>query len=161
MTAVASPLRREPRQAGKGAKAPTRLEVVGARRSANHVRRARRRHLLACSVVLVVVACLLGLVASHATLAQGQFRLEKLEQKAAEEQAQYERLRLQVAQLESPSRIVAAAQERLGMVPPPGVTYLSPTGASADRPGRGATAEEQKEAATDDWANVKRQLATR
>jgi len=111
-------------------------------------------------VAAVAVACVLGLVVSHVALAQGQFELERLQQKAAEEQAQYERLRLQVAQLESPSRVVAAAQERLGMVPPPGVTYLSPTGAVSGLP-EPASAGTEQESATEDWSSVKRQLARR
>ena len=39
-------------------------------------------------------------------------------------QAENQRLRLDVARLESPSRIVAEAQARLGMVPPAVVIYL-------------------------------------
>lgn len=90
--------------------------------------------LVAAAVVITVFA----LVASHVVLAQGQFRLERLKARAAVEEARHERLRLHVAELESPSRIVAAAQERLGMVPPPSVTYLSPTGASSTTPAPGA-----------------------
>ena len=170
MTAVASPLRRDPRparparpgKAGSPGRDGTRLQVVGARRASEAAGRARRRRLVAASLALVVAASLLALVASHAALAQGQFRLEKLQRQAAEEQAHYERLRLQVAQLEAPSRVVAAAQQRLGMVPPPGVTYLSPTGASTGQPGRAmAQKDDQRESATDDWSNVKRQLARR
>jgi cell division protein FtsL len=75
-----------------------------------------------------------GIVSLHVALTQGQFRLERLEARADAQQTRYERLRLQVAELESPDRIVAVAQERLGMVPPPGVTYLSPSGAVTDPP---------------------------
>ena len=165
MTAVASPLRREHQPARQAAKPKTRLEVVERTRAAGRgVHRARRRRLLVGSAAVVVVTCLLGLVASHVALAQGQFRLERLQQRAAEQQAHYERLRLQVAQLESPSRVVAAAQERLGMVPPPGVTYLSPTGAASGQrtqPAGGGSPGTGRETATDDWSSVKRQLARR
>ena len=162
MTAVTSP-HRSPRSTGDR---PRRLELVRpARRSSSakrlHTRAGsvRRRRVLVGAAVLVVAAGLLGLVISHVALAQGQFRLEALQSQAAAEQARYERLRLQVAELEAPSRVVAAAQERLGMVPPPGVTYLSPSGAAghvapATRSGKQATA-------TQDWARVKRQLAER
>ena len=123
------------------------------------VDRRRRTRLRITVAVFVAVAGLFGLVASHVVLTQGQFRLQQLETKAAAEQARYERLRLQVAELESPQRIVAAAQERLGMVPPPGVRYLSPTGVSEQPPhrpsGKTAAGEEQ------DWTSVKPHLASR
>jgi cell division protein FtsL len=113
--------------------------------------------------VLFVIAALFGLVASHVVLTQGQFRLEQLEKQAAEEQARFERLRLQVAQLESPERIVAAAQERLGMVPPPGVKYLSPVGAVDGTEGAAAEGGEDERLAAGeaDWTTVKRHLASR
>lgn len=162
MTAVTAPLRRE----GETKREPlTRLEVVGRHRRHKSAGSRRRRRVLAASLAVVVVACVLGLVASHVLLAQGQFELEKLQLRADEQQDRYERLRLQVAQLESPSRVVAAAQERLGMVPPPGVTYLSPTGPQSGqaRAGQasGAKPGDGQEAATEDWSSVKRQLARR
>jgi cell division protein FtsL len=135
--------------------------VVRKRKAATAADSIRRRRLLAFSVAAVSVACVLGLVVSHVALAQGQFELEKLQGKAAEEQAHYERLRLQVAQLESPSRVVAAAQERLGMVPPPGVTYLSPTGPVSGLPAADDETDTGQESATEDWSSVKRQLTRR
>lgn len=161
MTAVASPLRRESRPADRGSRPTGRLEVVRKRKAATAADSIRRRRLLAFSVAAVSVACVLGLVVSHVALAQGQFELEKLQGKAAEEQAHYERLRLQVAQLESPSRVVAAAQERLGMVPPPGVTYLSPTGPVSGLPAADDETDTGQESATEDWSSVKRQLTRR
>lgn len=160
MTAVASPLRRETRAPDQRKRPAGRLEVVDNRRAATGVDRVRRRRLLACSVAALAAACVLGLVISHVALAQGQFELEKLQAKAADEQARYERLRLQVAQLESPSRVVAAAQERLGMVAPPGVTYLSPSGPASGQPATSPVGKES-ESATEDWSSVKRQLARR
>lgn len=134
------------------------LRVVGPAHRSLAARRARAR-LLGGGVGGVVAAALFGLVSSHVALTQGQFRLQTLREKAEVEQARYERLRLEVAELESPARIVAAAQERLGMVPPPGVTYLSPAGPSSGAPGDAEPGEEA--AATDDWSAVKRQLASR
>jgi cell division protein FtsL len=139
----------------RGARRPP-LHVVRTERSPL-ARRARAR-LLGVLVLLVVGVALFGLVASHVALTQGQFQLDRLEVRAAEEQARYERLRLQVAELESPARVVAAAQERLGMVPPPGVTYLSPVGPTS---GTGGGGRDGAEAATEEWATVKRQLASR
>ncbi len=164
MTAAASPLRRDTRPADRETRPTGRLRVVGTRVGKGEAARGadsvRRRRLLACSVAVAAVVCVLGLVVSHVALAQGQFELEKLKEKAAAEKASYEQLRLQVAQLESPSRVVAAAQERLGMVPPPGVTYLSPTGPVSDQPAATAGGKEQ-ETATEEWSSVKRQLARR
>ena len=140
-------------------KARPPLRVVREEEARRAVDRRRRARFLTGLTVLVVVGGLFGLVASHVVLTQGQFKLEQLEQKAADEQARFERLRLQVAQLESPERVVAAAQERLGMVPPPGVKYLSPVGA-ADGSST-APPEDDSLAAGDDWTTVKRHLASR
>ncbi|HVF74363.1 MAG TPA: hypothetical protein VM938_04890 [Acidimicrobiales bacterium] len=126
------------------------------------VDRRRRARLRIGFMVLVAVGGLFGLVASHVVLTQGQFRLQRVEANAAEQQAQYERLRLQVAELESPQRIVAAAQERLGMVTPPGVRYLSPTGVNGGPPptaGKGA--REHAAPQSPDWTAVKPHLASR
>ena len=89
-------------------------------------RRARRR-LLAALGVVVAGTVLFGLAGIHVLLTEGQFRLGRLQGQADDAQAQYVRLRLQVAELESPQRIVAEAQERLGMITPSALTYLTPT----------------------------------
>lgn len=89
--------------------------------------RRRRRARLAVVLTSVFVGIgLFGLVVFNVLLTQNQFELDRLQARAAEKQARYEQLRLQVAQLESPSRIVATAQHRLGMVAPQGITYLLP-----------------------------------
>jgi hypothetical protein len=72
-----------------------------------------------------VVAGLFGTVVCSTWLVQGQQRLDEMSRTVAEEQARYELLRLEVARLEAPERIVAEAA-RLGMVPPPLTTYLVP-----------------------------------
>lgn len=145
-----------PAAAPRPAEAKPSLRVVDPTYRSPAQRRARAR-VMGVLVVIVIAAALFGLVASHVALTQGQFRLEAMRNKAEDEQARYERLRLQVAGLESPGRIVAAAQERLGMVPPPGITYLSPVGPVS------GTAEpaDRAQAATEDWSTVKRQLASR
>jgi cell division protein FtsL len=101
---------------------------------------------------------LLAIASLHVVLTQKQFQLEKLEEKAAAEQARYEQLRLEVAQLESPERVVAAAQQRLGMIPAPGVTYLSPSGPATDEP---ASAYRDGDVPPEgqSWAQVKPHLA--
>jgi cell division protein FtsL len=113
--------------------------------------RQRRARRLGAALSTIVFAAVFGVVAAHVLLTQRQFRLEKLEQAAAKEESRYERLRLEVAQLESPERVVAAAQQ-LGMVPPATITYLAssratPAGAGEQQSPRG------------EWAIVKSHLA--
>ena len=60
--------------------------------------------------------------------------VDRLEAQVTAAQAENQRLRLDVARLESPARIVAEAQARLGMVPPPAVVYLPPLPPTAARP---------------------------
>lgn len=151
---VPSPRRQPP------AKARPPLRVVRLEQPTRVVDRRRRARVVTAAALLLLVAGVFGLVASHVVLTQNQFRLERLEAKATEAQARYERLRLRVARLESPERIVAVAQERLGMVPPPGVTYLSPTG-TADGDPAGADADDGLAAGGRDWPTVKRRLASR
>lgn len=108
--------------------APRRLRVVPDGALTPRARR-RRARLWCAGIVALVAASLFGVVFFHVLLTQGQLQLDHIETRAAAEQARNERLRLEVAELQSPDRIVAAAQQQLGMVPPARVTYLSPSGA--------------------------------
>ena len=137
---------------------PRHLEVVppGARSPRAQRRRAR---LLASAAVAVVVAAVFGLVAFHVVLTQGQLQLDQLQGRATNAQATYDRLRLQVAELEAPERVVAEAQQRLGMVPPPGVTYLSPSGAAVTpAPTDDEAASAEGEPTGTSWPTVKAHL---
>ncbi len=107
--------------------APRRLRVVPDGALSPRAQR-RRTQLFVALVAGVVVASLFGAVFFHVLLTQGQLQLDHIQTRAAAEQARNERLRLEVAELQSPERIVAAAQQQLGMVPPASVTYLSPSG---------------------------------
>jgi cell division protein FtsL len=132
----------------------------------------RRRARWAVMVAgLFVGAVLFGLVGLHVMLAQNQFRLDRLNSQAADQQARYERLRLQVDQLESPQRIVETAEKKLGMVAPGSVTYLTPsapltTSAPSNAPRGGDPATRGTSPSTTlpgggappDWAKVKPQL---
>jgi cell division protein FtsL len=140
-------------------------------------RRANRRRLLVSLGIACVAALCLGLVALHVLIAENQFRLDQLQQTAATKQANYERLRLQVAQLEAPARIVSEAEGRLGMVQPGSVTYLPavPTttqttaagssGASGPEPAAGASTAEAQSGGIPapqgdaDWPSVKPYLS--
>ncbi|MEA3019322.1 MAG: hypothetical protein QOI47_846 [Actinomycetota bacterium] len=128
---------------------------------------ARRRRRLRATLVLTgvgVIVSLFALAAFHAMLASGQARLDQLDQRVSDAQGRYESLRLDVAQLEAPSRIVREAQERLGMVPPPGVTYLTPSQTVSAEVGQAAvnpspTSTDAGEWAA--WATVKPYLSGR
>ena len=168
--AATAPVRRpapRPAPAVRGSAAPVRrprpeavpqprprLRIVSdARLKAAH--RRRRTRLVLFATGLLATGCLFALAAANAMLVSGQGRLDSLESKVAEAQSQYSTNRLKVAQLESPDHIVQAAQQRLGMVPPPGVTYLTPSEAMAAE--AGTTAASQEAASTDDtsWAAAK------
>ncbi|HYD09520.1 MAG TPA: hypothetical protein VEA78_05405 [Acidimicrobiales bacterium] len=134
-----APVRRQPAAPARPpASRPRRhLTVVDEKRVTIAKRRRRIRALMLLSGVLLVMG-LFALAASHAMLASGQARLDDLTAEVDDAQARYQSLRLDVAELEAPARIVREAQERLGMVPPPNVTYLSPSAAMADEVGTAA-----------------------
>jgi cell division protein FtsL len=79
-------------------------------------------------VVLTVLTfvALFGVAVSHALLIENQARVDDLDQQVAAEQARYEELRRDVAELESPQRILGDATEELGMVPAGDPVWLSP-----------------------------------
>ena len=109
-----------------------RLVRERARRRANG-----RRLLVSAGIGLLGIFCL-GLVTLHVLIAENQFTLDRLTQTAASEQASYEKLRLQVAQLEAPARIVSDSEGRLGYVQPGSVTYLPATTSQATKGGGAA-----------------------
>jgi cell division protein FtsL len=122
--------------------------------------RRDRRRLLLGGAFAAVVAVPMGLVALHVLIAENQFRIDHLEQQASVEQAQYEKLRLSIAQLEAPSRIVRVAEGQLGMQQPASVTYLPPIrtalgGATSTFAGAGGFPPEGEA----DWPSVKPYLS--
>lgn len=110
---------------------------------------------LAISALMVFAA-----VAFHVVLVQSQFKLEGHERAAKDEEMRYERLRLEVARLASPERIVAEATGRLAMTVPREVEYLDAPdvgGAAPSPPAEQPVAGE----AGDGWSEVKPHLAAR
>jgi cell division protein FtsL len=79
-------------------------------------------------VVLTVVGfvALFGVAVCHALLIQNQASVDELDRRVAAEQARYEKLRLEVAELSSPQRIQSEAQNDLGMVPAGETVWLTP-----------------------------------
>lgn len=139
-----------------------RLRVVRAGELSPRARR-RRNRLVAFAASVLVCGGLFGVVAFHVVLTQGQLELDRMKQAADAQQALYDRNRLLVAELESPERVVKVAQERLCMVPPPDVTYLSPTGIKVNVPSTAsdtATAAPRGDDSTaTSWPSVKAHLA--
>jgi cell division protein FtsL len=89
--------------------------------------RSRRLTRLATALLVVAVfAGLFAIVAVRVVLAQGQAEIDQLSQSIEAQQAVRQDLRLTVAELEAPAQIVAAARQRLGMIRPASVTYLTP-----------------------------------
>ena len=89
--------------------------------------RARRLTRLVTGTLLAVAcAGLFAIVALRVLLAQGQVQVDRLEESIEAAQATQQDLRLTVTELEAPAQIVAAARQRLGMVTPVTVTYLTP-----------------------------------
>ena len=143
-----------------------RLRLVRAEELTPKARR-RRIRLAALGTVTIGALGLFAVAAYHVVLTQNQFRLDRLQDQAATAQARYERLRLNVAQLESPERVVAAAQDRLGMVQPPKITYLAPQQPASTPPGPAGVrprAQQHAQAAVapggpTSWSTVKPELA--
>ena len=99
-----------------------KTKVRGGRRQGPAPDRPLRLALLASAVL--TVGTIFGAAVFHVLLIQHEFRLDQINKEAAKEEARYGKLRLDVAQLSAPDRIVATAQQRLGMVVPPQVAYL-------------------------------------
>ena len=103
----------------------------------------------------MTVALAFGVVASQVLVAQNQDRLDKLNRRLDAEQTRYERLRYQLAELESPERIVAAAHDRLGMIEPTKVNYVPPVVANP------SVTNDATVTAAPDWRLVKAELAAK
>lgn len=76
----------------------------------------------------IVLVALFGLAVMHALLIGGQIQLDGAQREVASESEAVRRLRLRVAELESPDRVLEVARDRLGMVPTAEVGYLLPVG---------------------------------
>lgn len=151
-----------PRRSAVPGRPPARrdhLRLVGSQKRA--IRLQRRRRALVGAGVLLTMAVVFGLVSLHVISAEKQLALNGLAGKAAAAQADYENLRLQVAQLESPAHILAEAT-RLGMRQPASVRYLqAPAGSvPASQARRSPRRPEPYAPAGDaDWPKIKSDLS--
>ncbi len=127
------------------------LRVVEARR--RRWRPSPRAGLVATAAVFVA---LVAVAVCQTLLVQGQVRLDGLDAQLASEQQAYQRLRLEVARLEAPDRVVAAARDQLGMLPPEDLVYLSPTEAvTPPAAAAGPETAAPSHAGDQTWARIK------
>lgn len=87
------------------------------------VARPRRGGALVVVALFVVCGALLGTAALHTMLVSGQRQVDRLDEQIRSLQQSNQSRRLEVAQLESPVRVVAEA-EAAGMEAPDAVTWL-------------------------------------
>jgi hypothetical protein len=110
------------------------------------------------TMTVLLFGALFAVAGSHALLIESQGRLDRLDVQAAEEEARYERLRMDVAQMESPERILAEATAQ-GMVPPADLVWVSP-----DQPAAGTSASDagaaDEESPGTSWEEVKPYLGS-
>jgi cell division protein FtsL len=114
------------------------------------------------STAILTVGTIFGAAIFHVLLVQSEFQLDNLKKEAAKEEVRYEKLRLEVAQLSAPERIVATAQQRLGMVVPPQVAYLmAPAPTDPRNPNDPGNPDPAAPSLAGGWAEVKPHLGTR
>jgi hypothetical protein len=125
--ATAAPARRVGRRADAPTPRPAPFRLIPGR-SGSRIRQRRapvdRSRLLNIVAISLVVAALLAVVVGQALLANGQVRLSSLQHELSLEQSAHRQSELAVAQLETPSRIVAAASGQLHMVRPANIVEL-------------------------------------
>ncbi len=78
----------------------------------------------------LAIIAFFGLIYSRTALDASAFELQQLETGIAEEQERFQQLRLEVARLSSPERIIPAAEE-MGLIFPGDVTPLTASGVVA------------------------------
>jgi cell division protein FtsL len=86
------------------------------------------RRLVALGAVLTLVM-VFSAVVFQALLVSGQGELDGLERRIVAQEQILANQQLDITRLESPTRVVGAAQERLGMVAPAEIVYLRPDAA--------------------------------
>lgn len=117
---------------------------------------------------VLLFAALFGLVAFQTVLIKAQAQIDTLGNKVAAQEERHRDLGLQLAELQSPERVIDAAKERLGMIEPGSVEFLRPsadddarsaydpdagssppaTTASSSKSGSGSSSSSQKSGAT-------------
>jgi hypothetical protein len=96
------------------------------------------------------------LIGGHVLLAQNQARLDQLRRDVIQNRDQYDELRLEVAQLRSPERIVSEA-EAMGLGEPKTVTYVQPVPVTPS--GSAQSLAPQQSAALNDPASTQQKVS--
>lgn len=128
------------------------------------VRRRRQRvRVVVTFFTLVTVVLLLVVVIGHVKLAESQLQIDRMNRETANEQRRYQQLRLQIAELASPNRIVRTAIDQLGMQQPENITYLAVPTQAPDGSSLGGTPAADDTSATlaRSWPQVKEDLVVR
>lgn len=132
------PVPRSPAAPGVTARPPLRV-VPG-----NQPRRRpgnRRARVLVAAIALLIAGGMFATVGAQVVLTQRQLRLDQMNQNLSQAQLTNDQLALQVAKLESPSRIVSQAETKLHMAPPTQVIYLRPGAPPGPGKARAGTAQ--------------------
>jgi cell division protein FtsL len=119
------------------------------------------------TLTVLMFGALFGVAVSHALLIQSQIRLDEMDEDVADEQARYEQNRADVAELESPDRIIADARA-MGMVDPAETVWLTPDEAADATAGSGSTesadgtgtADDESDSPDTSYAEVKPYLGS-
>jgi cell division protein FtsL len=112
-------------QPARHGRQPVRAPAKPRLRAVPPLRPSPRAGVLAFAVVGLVFAIMLGAAMLNSKLITGQQQLDKLDRAIAQAQAEHDKYRLEVAQLESPDRIVQAAQSQ-GMIPAAQTVWVLP-----------------------------------
>lgn len=105
--------------------APREAHEMGPALGLVEAQRSRRRLRIAgVATATLIFGSMLGLAVFHSVLVQGQLQLDRLDGQITTEQERQTSLRLQVAQLGAPARIIVAAGQQ-GMVPPDDRKFLA------------------------------------
>lgn len=140
-----------------GPRSRPQLRLVDGSRLHTAARQRRARRLAVAAAVAAGLA-FMALAGSHAFLVTNQVRIDELQQRVEEAQARHQALRLEVATLEAPERIVTDATAELGMVRPETVTYVRPAptpSPAAPAPDEAAARRSSPEGAAPSWGAVK------
>lgn len=134
------------------------LQVVPAAGPNRALRQLRLTPRAGVTLTVGLFGALFAVAGSHALLIESQARLDRLDDRVAEEEGRYERLRMDVAEMESPERIVAEATQ-LGMVTPDETVWVSPDQPARTTSGSDASANDDGSSSTS-WEDVKPYLGS-
>ncbi|MFN2526643.1 MAG: hypothetical protein ABR505_10365 [Actinomycetota bacterium] len=104
-----------------------KVQLKLVRRRARHlIKREKPRRVAPVFIAgtICAVAVVFGVLLEQVVLAQSAFKMERLRQRIAVEEARGEELMLEAATLDSPARIERFARGILGMVPPERIEYV-------------------------------------